>query len=203
MFFLVGTHPICQTTSNRNARKIFACDCRQPRHILSAWCMESEIVCTISPRYLDKLWQIVLKSFLWNAKPNHNIICFSCRWWCGGRCYYLLGCCLHDDFWCNMRAACSVKNEKSTWGTIYCLTNWYINIYIFIWFRLVSYSLLFIPSIYVVYYYSIKSNIHMHVYSHESQADRWRCHTVGATQTLKMKKRATDKSNVNCEQSKS
>lgn len=166
---------------------ILACECRQSRHILSPWCMGSEIVCTISPRYLDKLWQIILNSFLWNAKripqlnvsivyakPNHNTICFLWCWCCGGSggCYYLLARCLHDDFWCNMWAACLATNEKSIWETIYCLANWYN---IFIWFRLVSYSFLFISSIYVVdYYYSIKSNLYTRLVARVSRADRWR-----------------------------
>lgn len=102
-------------------------------------------VCTILPRYLDKLWQIELKSFLWNAKmrkkmqkvkknSNHNI-CWMVwplpplpllltR-------HFVVVYSLHDDFFDAICTSLPVRPPAfmcSHWieGTIYCLANWYI-----------------------------------------------------------------------------
>lgn len=126
-------------------------------------------VCTISPRYLDKLWQIILKSFLWNANRlsvcKNEITIFCCFLCCRCRCLllltsysFLLFTC-KTIFWCNMRCLCfsSSPRKRENWmGNKFIA--WRIDIHIILFdFDSNSYSLL-------VYFSDLRRLVHIFRY---------------------------------------
>lgn len=104
-------------------------------------------VCTILPRYLDKLWQIILKSFLWNAnrlyakiKSQYFLFLMLSLSLPATTNILLVFCCLHARrFFDAICAACFFAVVVVDWERelngeqIYCLANWYT--YYFIGFR--------------------------------------------------------------------